>query len=144
MEYFLWHIQIMLPVTGLDILKPKPQADDARTTPIYELEHKKSGVRAEAIEADGEFIVTKGSGALKETNYQSRGREILKQDLIARDILAQKGQNLVFTADHPFKSTSAAAAVILDRNANGRTEWKVKGTTQTYQDWHEAQQKGAE
>ena len=33
---------------------------------------------------------------------------------------------------------SARAAVVLDRNSNGRTEWKVKGSKQTYHDWQQS------
>ncbi|MEP4038971.1 DUF4357 domain-containing protein [Pseudophaeobacter sp.] len=38
-----------------------------------------------------------------------------------------------------FSSPSATAAVVLDRNSNGRIEWKVKGSRQTYHDWQQAQ-----
>lgn len=42
------------------------------------------------------------------------------------------------------KSPSAAAAVVLDRNANGRTEWKVAGSKRTYHAWQEDNAKGEE
>lgn len=35
----------------------------------------------------------------------------------------------------PFRSPSAAAAIVLDRNSNGRIEWKVVGSKMTYHDW---------
>jgi len=44
----------------------------------------------------------------------------------------------VFRNAVSFASPSAAAAVILGRAANGRTEWKVQGTKQTYADWQDA------
>jgi hypothetical protein len=40
--------------------------------------------------------------------------------------------------DVPFKSPSAAAAVVLDRNSNGRTEWKLAGTKVTYDEWQKS------
>jgi len=93
-------------------------------------------VQAKAIENGGEFVVLKDS--------QSRG-SIGAQDsykgqrdkLIATGALVRQGDDrlFVFTQDTPFKSVSAAAAVVLGRNANGRTEWKVSGTNQTYADW---------
>ena len=46
---------------------------------------------------------------------------------------------MLFTDDVPFASPSTAAATVLNRNANGRTEWKVAGTGQPYEDWQSAQ-----
>ncbi len=43
-----------------------------------------------------------------------------------------------FTRPWSFNSPSAAAAVVLDRNSNGRIEWKIKGARQTYHDWQQA------
>ena len=45
----------------------------------------------------------------------------------------------LFQEDVSFKSPSAAAAIVLGRAANGRTEWKVKGTNKTYADWQNEQ-----
>ena len=42
------------------------------------------------------------------------------------------------------KSPSAAAAVVLDRNANGRLEWKLVGSKLTYHQWQEERAKEAE
>ena len=42
-----------------------------------------------------------------------------------------------FVAAYAFSSPSAAAAVILDRSANGRIEWKVTGSKLTYHEWQE-------
>jgi hypothetical protein len=51
----------------------------------------------------------------------------------------QADQTYIYTADIEFASPSAAAAVTLDRNANGRVEWRVRGTGQTLQAWQVAQ-----
>jgi hypothetical protein len=45
---------------------------------------------------------------------------------------------MIFAKPYPFSSPSAASAVILDRNSNGRIEWKVKGSKQSYHDWQQA------
>ena len=45
-----------------------------------------------------------------------------------RDSLLEKGiidAGFHFVKDHIFTSPSLAAAVVLGRNANGRTEWKT-------------------
>ena len=46
-----------------------------------------------------------------------------------RNTLLEKGivdSNCCFTKDYIFTSPSLAAAVVMGRNANGRTEWKTK------------------
>lgn len=147
MEQFLANLQIILPVIGLDIVKPQPravsqvaeQADAPSLGEVqFEIRHK-SGVQATAVEEDGEFVVLKGSETLYETGYVSNNYGGLKEALIAMGVLAEYGDKLHFLRPWPFKSPSAAAAVVLDRSSNGRVEWKVKGSKQTYSDWQLAQ-----
>lgn len=146
MEAFLANIKIVLPVVGLDLLKPQPTvtfltAATQSTTPPpdkvrFEIRHK-SGVKAFAIEEDGEFVVLKDSEALKDTNYSGDGYAELRRELIEQGILIENPSNdrYIFSKSFAFKSPSAAAAVVLDRNSNGRWEWKVEGKKQTYHEW---------
>lgn len=147
MEQFLANLKIILPVVGLDMLKPQPRAVAQASTPVeqrtsgeitFEIRHK-SGVQAHAVEEGGEFIVLEGSSALQDTGYVQQSYGTLKASLITQGILQQgTGKTLIFAKPHAFNSPSAAAAVVLDRNSNGRTEWKVKGGRQTYHDWQQA------
>lgn len=143
MEAFLSNLRVILPVVGVDLLKPKPNATVGDPTfgaaPHFEIRHK-SGVKATGIEEDGEFVVLAGSQALRNAGRagtNSYGE--LKQELIAKGVLAAGDNDQVyrFTCAHAFKSPSAAAAVILDRNSNGRREWKVVGERLTYHEWQE-------
>jgi hypothetical protein len=144
MEQFLANLKIILPVVGLDLLKPQPRAVAQASTPVeqrtahettFEIRHK-SGVSAQAVEEDGEFVVLEGSQALKDQGYVMQSYASLKDNLIATGVLIS-GTNgmLTFAKPYSFKSPSAAAAVVLDRNSNGRTEWKVKGDRRSYHDW---------
>lgn len=147
MEQFLVNLKIILPVIGLDMLKPQPRAVSDAATPVdqrtsgevrFEIRHK-SGVQAEAVEEDGEFVVLEGSEALMGTGYVQQSYGSLKQKLLEDGILTSVGENkLKFVRAYAFSSPSAAAAIVLDRNSNGRTEWKVKGQKQTYADWQQA------
>jgi hypothetical protein len=47
-----------------------------------------------------------------------------------------------FTTDVIFPSPSAAAAVVMARNASGPKEWKQRATGKTYGDWRNAQLSG--
>jgi Domain of unknown function (DUF4357) len=85
--------------------------------------------------------------ALKDAGYQgSNSYGELKQELIAQGVLnvSADGKFYEFVRPYSFKSPSAAAAVVLDRNANGRLEWKVVGSKQTYHQWQEEKAKVAE
>lgn len=147
MEQFLANLKIILPVVGLDLLKPQPRAVAQASTPVeqrtahettFEIRHK-SGVNAEAVEEDGEFVVLEGSQALKDTGSVSSSYSDLKERLVEKGVLVH-APNGMYTFEKPyaFKSPSAAAAVILDRSSNGRTEWKVEGQKRTYHDWQQA------
>lgn len=77
MEQFLANLKVILPVFGLDLLKPQPRAVMQKSIPvtqrtahelIFEIRHR-SGVRARAVEEEGEFIVLDGSEALRNTGY---------------------------------------------------------------------------
>lgn len=148
MEQFLSNLKTILPVVGLDMLKPQPRAVKQSAQPIaervtddvlFEIRHK-SGVKATAVEEDGEFIVLEGSEARYETGYAGHSYVELKEQLIAEGVLSNlTGEKMRFVKPWAFKSPSAAAAIVLDRSSNGRIEWKVKGSKQTYNDWQQAQ-----
>lgn len=151
MEQFLANLRIILPVIGLDMLKPQPkavtqtaQSVHERTTGEvrFEIRHK-SGVKATAVEEDGEFVVLEGSEALTGTGFVQRSYGGLKEKLIADKVLVPSNTpsgtgKLCFDKPWSFNSPSAAAAIVLDRNANGRLEWKVMGANQTYHEWQQA------
>ena len=148
MEQFIANLKIILPVVGLDLLKPQPRAVAQALTPvadrtayetIFEIRHK-SGVSANAVEEDGEFVVLEGSQALKDTGYASTAYNNLRQTLIPTGVLTESSDGkYVFVKPYSFRSPSAASAVILDRNSNGRIEWKVRGSRMTYHDWQQVQ-----
>ena len=130
------------------MLKPQPKAikaeKTAQTRPErgearFLLRHK-SGVNASASEEDGEFIVLEGSEALRNSGYAHNSSAALKQRLLDAGALnVLDDGRYTFFKPTSFTSPSAAASVILDRNANGRTEWKHAITNQTYHDWQQSQ-----
>lgn len=155
MEQFLENLRVILPVIGLDMLKPQPKAAaltaktvEERTTgeTQFEIRHK-SGVQATAVEEDGEFVVLEGSEALSETGFvQNEGYAVLKAKLVTTGVLVEGASGkLRFAKPWSFNSPSAAAAVVLDQSSNGRQRWKVKGSNQSYHDWQQelAERQGA-
>lgn len=147
MEAFLSNLKIILPIVGLDLLKPQPRAVAQANTPVaqrtagditFEIRHK-SGVNAQAVEEDGEFIVLEGSQALKDIGYVQQSYGALKDNLVKQGVLQIQSDTMyAFVKPYSFRSPSAAAAIVLDRNSNGLTEWKVKGEKRTYHDVKQA------
>lgn len=148
MEQFLSNLSIVLPVIGIEMLKPQPRAvveteapiqDRIRGEAVFEIRHK-SNIYAEAVEENSEFVVLEGSQVLMNTGFVQQSYSSLKQKLLEDGVLVPDGSDkLKFAKPYTFNSPSAASAIILDRNSNGRTEWKVKGEKQSYHDWHEIQ-----
>ncbi|MGA3402219.1 MAG: GIY-YIG nuclease family protein [Acetobacteraceae bacterium] len=150
MEAFLANLKVVLPIVGLDLLKPRPQGSvkvetsasglTATVSPQvrFEVRHR-SGIKAFAVEEEGEFVVLEGSEALKDAGYAHNSYAELKRQLVDDHILetAPDGTKYRFTRPYPFKSPSAAGSVVLDRNTNGRTRWYLAGSKLNYHEWQE-------
>jgi hypothetical protein len=145
MEYFISQIRLMLPVLGMDFLRPRLSEIKA-TEPseaLFELSSAKHGIRAEAREASDEFFVLQGS--LAQANWIGTGSEEtsyarLHNQLRKDGKLVPEGNGLArFSEDVPFRSPSAASAVVLGRPDNGRISWKLKGSRKSYAEWQNEQ-----
>lgn len=143
MEYFLDQIAMMLPVLGFSFLKASPRVDGAppvtSESPLFRL--ALSGVQAQARIIEGQLVVLKGSTARKQgveswTSYRNLRSELIEN---GRLIDGADPNTLVFADNVAFDSPSAAAAVVLGRNSNGRIEWKTADTGKTYADWQALQ-----
>ena len=62
-------------------------------------------------------------------------------ELVLSGVLKENGDELKFTQDYLFTSSSAAAAVISGTSMNGRISWKLADGT-TLRDWEERELSG--
>lgn len=100
------------------------------------MELPKYGVKAQAREIDGSFIVLQGSDARPKWTAKAHGYGNLYDQLVKDGVLAgETNGKRLFAQDCEFNSPSAAAAIVSGRNANGRTSWLIKGSQTTYGDW---------
>lgn len=143
MEYFLDQIALMLPVLGFGFLQASPRVEAAPPatleSPLFRL--TSGGVQAQARVIEGQLVVLKGSTARKQgvdswTSYRSLRSELIEN---GRLVDGADPDTLVFADNVAFDSPSAAAAVVLGRNSNGRIEWKTADTGKTYADWQALQ-----
>ena len=126
MEVFLEKIQQLLPVLGVDLLMPaQPNAAGINDKSVLTCEIK--GVSARGYRTPDGFLVLKGSEAVLQERPSSEkwpwAKEMRKQ-LVAKGILIEADQKLVFANDEVFSSPSTAAAIIHGGHANGLIAWK--------------------
>lgn len=150
MEFFLSQVAIVLPVVQFDILRPKrppvkveapSQTTEAADYVTLVLKRpSKGGVLAEAIYKDSDFVVLKGAVARDDNPDATNHYRQLRQSLIENGKLTRSvgGSEYTLTDDVSFKSPSAAAAVLLDRNANGRSEWRLKSGEMSLKEYQES------
>ncbi|GAA0683298.1 GIY-YIG nuclease family protein [Marinobacterium maritimum] len=148
MAFFIEQIRTILPVLGFDFLREPatkaksevPSAGKPDASPVFELRLPKYNLYSKAQEMDGEFVVLAGSHAKAKWTGDAHGYRNLHEQLCEDGVLQLDSSGLrVFSQDYGFSAPSAAAAVIAGRRANGRAEWKVAATGQTYGDWQAAQ-----
>lgn len=72
------------------------------------------------------FVVHCGSKARKFPNatFQKSPRMDLREDLLGRRVLVDRGSHLELVQDHEFNSPSAAASIFLGSNVSGLREWR--------------------
>jgi hypothetical protein len=142
MAFFIEQVRIILPVLGFDFLRESAATHSASTpdeNTLFEMELPKYGVKAQAREIDGSFVVLNGSEARPKWTAKANGYGNLYDQLVKDGVLGEEtnGKRL-FAQDYEFNSPSAAAAVVAGRNTNGRTKWQVKGRQENYGEWQSA------
>ncbi|WP_222597533.1 GIY-YIG nuclease family protein [Edaphobacter albus] len=158
MEFFLLQIQILLPTVGMEFLRAKPSISpptiasssnlisDTTLTPsprvLLTLNHLSSGVAARAYYEDGEIVVLEGStgtgSVFKVNQYAPLRQQLLDEGKLEK--LPDGG--IRFLADVVFRSPSAAAAVLNNRNSSGPREWRLEDG-QTLGEWRDALLEGS-
>lgn len=149
MENFLDQLRLVLPILGFNLLKDSAakKADQQPVGPtdtpeVLQIVHK-SGLTAQAVIRADEFIVLSGSQAIATSPYKFNNYAPLRDTLIKGGVLvAGNHPNFYsFSRDTSFSSSSAAAAVILNRQASGPKEWKLSSTGISLGAWQEEQAK---
>lgn len=115
------------------------ELEEAGDAVLFELESARHGLTAAAKEQGNAFTVLAGSQARLDWSGQPHSYQQLRNDLRTAGALklSDDGTHLVFTADTPFKSPSAASATVLGRTDNGRNSWRLKGSAITYAAWQD-------
>jgi len=124
MEEFMENARLLLGVLGHRLLEPvAPPAKRGGRSELFFLRSPR-GADARGQPAAGGFAVLRGSRiAPAPTPFLSRPFAELREKLLRSNVI---DGSFAFTRDKVFASPSAAAAVVIGRNANGQTEWKTQ------------------
>lgn len=159
MESFLDEIQLILPVIGVDCLR-RPQLSSPIATPTlfdasnpsqpspdvtipvrFELVHATKGIRATAVEAEGEFVILSGAtGSLNiAPSFNDKMRALRDQALDTGRAVVVDQTTFRLTEDIAFSSPSAASVFLFGTSRNGRTDWHVEDQPLSYAAFKDSQ-----
>ena len=131
MEEFIEYIKMLVNTLGHKVFDEKREFKPKQNEGFFKEEffYINAARGAEGVgepTSDG-FVVFKGSKAAGSTVTSMTSSFItLRQKLIEEEVVIDKGSFLEFPEDYIFICSSAAASIVLGRNANGLTEWKLK------------------
>ncbi len=131
MEEFLQNIKILVNTLGHKVFEEKREIKSLLQKE-KETFYIKAARGADAVgeqSSDG-FVVLKGSKAADSTVPSlTNNFHQLRDGLIQSGVLVENNGLLEFSEDYLFSSPSTAATMVMGRNANGLTEWKLKDGT---------------
>ncbi len=133
LEEFIDNICVLTSTLGYKIFEPL-QVVDSETGKVDESSllyiNAAEGDENRAVHATGRstaegFVVLRGSKVAKEISNSmgnwAKGYVKLRNSLVEKNAI---DESWIFTEDTLFNSPSAAACVVMGRNANGLSEWK--------------------
>lgn len=131
MEEFIENIKILINALGHKVFEEKreikTQSEQEKETFYI---NAARGADAQGEPTSDGFVVLKGSKVANSTvpSITSNFKR-LRKTLIENGVINGKNGIYEITEDFVFSSPSTAAVIVLGRNANGLTEWKLKDGT---------------
>ncbi len=130
MEEFIDNIKMLVNTLGHKVFDEKRDFKPKQKLETFIIKAARCAEGQGEPTSDG-FVVFKGSKAAN-TIVNSMTPSFIKfrQKLIDEAVLTDKIEYFEFSDDYIFSSPSTAAVIVMGRNANGLSEWKLKdGTT---------------
>lgn len=135
METFLDNMLLIYRILGVRAFDSPSDGAKKSDEPVLRLQGPDSEATGSEV-ADG-FIVFSGARARVATTPSFQFGRRRREELLEAAVLVRDGGSYVLTRDFEFRSPSEAAAVLLGRSANGRTEWRSE-SGQTLKEIQEA------
>ena len=130
MEEYIENIKMLVNTLGHKVFDEKREFKPKQRQDLFYIKAAR-GADAQGEPTSDGFLVLKGSKATGTTVASMTQNFInLRNRLIEERVIVPKDDYYEFPDDYIFSSPSTAAAMVLGRNANGLTEWRLKeGTT---------------
>jgi hypothetical protein len=126
MEEFIDNIKMLTNTLGHKVFEDKRELKLKQKQDIFYIKAARGADAKGEPTSDG-FVVLKGSKAAGNTVASMTQNFInLRQKLINEGVIIAVGEVIEFPEDYIFSSPSTASSVVLGRNSNGLTEWKLK------------------
>lgn len=126
MEEFIEYVKMLVNTLGHKVFDEKREFKLKQKQEIFTIKAARGADGQGEPTSDG-FVVLKGSKAAGSTVISMTSNFVtLRQKLIDEGVLINKGEYFEFPDDYIFSSPSTAASMLLGRNANGLSEWKLK------------------
>lgn len=126
MEEFIENIKMLVNTLGHKVFEEKREYKPKQKQEVFFIKAARGADGLGEPTSDG-FVVFKGSkAAFTVVNSMTSNFIKLRDKLIDDQILVNKGEYFEFSEDYIFSSPSTAAVIVMGRNANGLTEWKLK------------------
>jgi len=126
MEEFIENIKLLTNTLGHKVFEEKRELKAKQKQEIFHIKAAR-GADAQGEPTSDGFVVLKGSKAAGSTVISMTQNFLnLRQRLINEGVLKQSGEVYEFPEDYIFSSPSTASSMVLGRNSNGLTEWKLK------------------
>lgn len=126
MEEFIEYIKLLVNTLGHKVFEEKREFKPKQKQETFFIKAARGADGQGEPTSDG-FVVFKSSKAAASTvPSMTQNFLTLRQNLIHQGVLVDKGEFLEFQDDYIFSSPSTASSILLGRNSNGLTEWKLK------------------
>lgn len=126
MEEFIENIKMLVNTLGHKVFEEKREFKPKQKQATFLIKAARGAEGQGEPTSDG-FVVFKNSKAAGSTvPSMTQNFLTLRQNLINQGLLIDKGEFLEFQDDYIFSSPSTASSIVLGRNSNGLTEWKLK------------------
>lgn len=125
MEEFIEYVKMMVNTLGHKVFDDKREIKPKQKQEIFYIKATR-GADAQGEPTSDGFVVFKGSKAAgSTTNSFTPNFRTFRQKLLDDGVLIKNNDHYEFPDDYIFSSPSTAASMVLGRNANGLTEWKL-------------------
>lgn len=125
MEEYIENIMMLVNTLGHKVFDEKREFTPKQKHEIFSIKAPR-GADAQGILTSDGFVVFKGSkAAISTVPSMTQNFLNLRQKLIDKNVLKEKGEFFEFPEDYIFSSPSSASSIVLGRNSNGLTEWKL-------------------